>query len=58
MATPECPFAHFASVDWATKHKHHAVILNAAGQIVAAFSLSTLPPAGNTGASKPPAMRL
>src|SRR4051812_36720967 len=36
MATPESPFAHFASVDWA-KQKHHAVILNPAGQIVAAF---------------------
>jgi hypothetical protein len=36
MATPECPFAPFASIDWA-KQKHHAVILNPAGQIVAAF---------------------
>jgi hypothetical protein len=36
MATPEASFAHFASVDWA-KQKHHAVILNPAGQIVAAF---------------------
>ena len=36
MVTPQTPFAHFASVDWA-KHKHHAVILNPAGQIVAAF---------------------
>jgi Transposase len=37
MATPGSPrFAHFASIDWA-KHKHHAVILNPAGQIVAAF---------------------
>src|SRR5690242_16340557 len=36
MATPQCPFAHFAGIDWA-KPKHHAVILNPAGQIVAAF---------------------
>jgi hypothetical protein len=36
MAIPESSFAHFASVDWA-KQKHHAVILNPAGQIVAAF---------------------
>ena len=36
MSAPESRFAHFASVDWA-KHKHHAVILNPAGQIVAAF---------------------
>ena len=36
MPAPESHFAHFASIDWA-KHKHHAVILNAAGQIVAAF---------------------
>jgi transposase len=36
MSAPESRFAHFASIDWA-KHKHHAVILNAAGQIMVAF---------------------
>jgi transposase len=36
MSASESHFAHFASIDWA-KHKHHAVILNVAGQIVAAF---------------------
>jgi hypothetical protein len=36
MSAPESRFAHFASIDWA-KHKHHAVILNAVGQIVVAF---------------------
>ena len=38
MSAPESRFAHFASIDWA-KHKHYAVILNAAGQIVAAFDV-------------------
>jgi transposase len=36
MPAPEPRFAHFASIDWA-KHKHYAVILSPAGQIVAAF---------------------
>jgi len=37
--TPQAPFAHFASIDWA-KHKHHALILNPAGHTVAEFDFA------------------
>jgi hypothetical protein len=36
MPAPSSPFAHFVGFDWA-KRRHHAVILNPAGQIVAEF---------------------
>jgi transposase len=37
--SPQSPFTHFAGLDWA-KQTHHAVIVNAAGQIVAAFDFA------------------
>ena len=36
---PGSPITHFAGFDWA-KQTHHAVIVNAAGQIVSQFSFA------------------